>query len=329
MDLGTLYEAEGKTDAATNLFLSQADGATPASAIAADYCLGLMYVSGQGVPQDPSIGAKWVYKSAKRGHTAAQIEMGVLFFYGTGVPKNETNALWWFERAANGGSTAKMTALKTLAGCYCTVGRGGDAIATLQKLLESNPSDLDGLMTLTALQAWYGDDAAYESTRRDVMQLATGNADGVVADTCAKVYCLEPSTNLVLLDRALDAMQKVKSQRLNTPWMTWYYLSLGMVQYRLGRFAEAEQTFNLAEQTAGKFQDVPPAARFYRALCVFEQGRATEARQLFTQTEAQMTPYPQDPDKPVVGDKAASHDVVVTWLAYREAKSLIFGAESH
>jgi hypothetical protein len=135
---------------------------------------------------------------------------------------------------------------------------------------------------------------------------------------------LKPSTNVVLLARALDLARMGAQFRTGTPWLPWYQLSLGMVQYRLGEYADAEQNFSTAEQMAGKFQDVVPSARLYRAMCLFQQDHAAEARQLFTQTETQMTPLPKDSNRPVVDEKTASHDVIISWLAYREAKSLLY-----
>ena len=44
--------------------------------------------------------------------------------------------------------------------------------------------------------------------------------------------------------------------------------------------------------------------------------------------EAQMPSFPQDPQKPVIDGKAASHDVMIGWLAYKEAKSVLYGPES-
>jgi hypothetical protein len=98
-----------------------------------------------------------------------------------------------------------------------------------------------------------------------------------------------------------------------------------MVEYRSGQYDAAEQDLATAEQTAGKYSDVPPTARLFRAMCLFQQDKQAEARQLFAQAEAQMIPLPADPNKPVVAGRAASHDVVITWLAYREAKSLLGG----
>jgi hypothetical protein len=41
-----------------------------------------------------------------------------------------------------------------------------------------------------------------------------------------------------------------------------------------------------------------------------------------------MTPLPEDPRRPVVDGKTAPHDVIISWLAYREAKSLLDGTET-
>ena len=62
-------------------------------------------------------------------------------------------------------------------------------------------------------------------------------------------------------------------------------------------------------------------------MSLYQLGRTNEARALFSRAEAEMPPLPLDPQKPVIGGKAASHDVMVGWLAHNEAKSVLFGAE--
>jgi tetratricopeptide (TPR) repeat protein len=330
VNLGTLYESEGKTDEETNLYLSLAGGKS-ASAANADYRLGLMYVYGKGVPRKAVEGAQWVFKSASLGHIEAEIEMGILYFYGSGVPRDENMALGWFRRATMSGANSgmKAVALKTLAGCYCTAGQGSKAIDTLQKILDSNPSDADAALSMAVLQIWYEENDDYEATRHNVMLSARADAEASVAEIIAKTYCLEPSTNTSLLQKALDLAQRGVNLRTNTPWLSWQQLSLGMAQYRLGQYTDAENTLALAEQDAGKFTDVPPTARFYRAMCLYSENRVDEAHQLFSQTESQMTPYPRDPDKPVIGNKPASYDVIITWLAYREARTLLNSSASN
>jgi hypothetical protein len=36
-----------------------------------------------------------------------------------------------------------------------------------------------------------------------------------------------------------------------------------------------------------------------------------------------MIPFPQDENKPLFKGDTASHDVMISWLAYKEAKALI------
>jgi len=97
-----------------------------------------------------------------------------------------------------------------------------------------------------------------------------------------------------------------------------------MVEYRSGQYDAAIQDLAAAERTAGKHQDVLPTARLYRAMCLFKQNQVAEARQLFSQAETQMTPLPADPQKPFIQGKTASHDVIIGWLAYKEAKSVLY-----
>jgi tetratricopeptide (TPR) repeat protein len=324
VDYGTLLEEEGKTADATNFYLSQADGAS-VSAVTAQYHLGLMFLEGKGVVENDLEGAKWILQSANLGHTDAQIEMGILCFNGTGVPRDEAQALEWFKSAA---ATDAATATKTLANCYCAVGRVNEAISTLRNYSNSHSSDAFARLTLAAWQAWFGRTGGYEKTRQQFVKWAASNQEASPAQSAVKAYCLKPSTNAVLLAQALKIAQRGVEFQKGTPWLTWYQLALGMAQYRQGNYVEANDTLTAATRDAGKFQDVPPTASFYRVMCLFQLGRKDDARQLFTQAQAQMTPYPQDPNKPVVAGKAASHDVIIAWLAYREAKALLYDSET-
>lgn len=325
VDFGTLLEAEGKIVEATNLFLAQA-GNTSGSAASADYCLGQMYLQGTGVEKNPEEGASWMLQSALQGHSDAEIAMGVLYYQGTGVPRDEAQSMAWFKKAGAGN---EVTAMKALANCYCVAGHPAEALATLKSCSIKHPQDTDASLTLATWQAWFKKKDGYEATRQRILDLAADTPDATVAQSAAKAYCLKPSTNLVLLARALDLARMGAQFRIGTIWLPWYQLSLGMVEYRLGRYAEAETNFSTAEQIAGKFQDVVPTARLYRAMCLFQQGQTAEARALFSETETQMTPLPEDPKRPVIDGKAASHDVIISWLAYREAKALLYDPHVH
>jgi tetratricopeptide (TPR) repeat protein len=245
--------------------------------------------------------------------------MGVLFFNGTGAPKNESESLAWFHKAASDNAGA----IKTLANCYCAAGRAQEAIDTLRKFSTDHPRDHDASLTLAGWQLWFGKESGYEATRRRIMKSATGTDDAAVAQAAAKAWCLRPSSDPVLLSNALDFARFGVGLRKNTPWLPWYQLSLGMAQYRNGKYSDAEQTLVAAEQAAGNYQDLLPTARFFRTMCLFQEGQPTGARELFNQAQTEMTPLPQDPNVPVVDGKTASHDVIISWLAYQEAKSLL------
>jgi hypothetical protein len=54
----------------------------------AQYKLGRMYLSGDGVPKDAAEAAKWHTKAADQGFAAAVFALGVMYAEGEGVPKD-------------------------------------------------------------------------------------------------------------------------------------------------------------------------------------------------------------------------------------------------
>lgn len=65
--------------------------------------LGVMYVNGQGVPQDYDEAVKLFRLAAGQGHAGAQYNLGVRYGYGQGVPQNYTEAVKWYRLAADQG----------------------------------------------------------------------------------------------------------------------------------------------------------------------------------------------------------------------------------
>jgi TPR repeat protein len=68
---------------------------------AAQFTLGLMYVTGHGVQQDDAAAALWFRKAAEQG--LAQSNLGVLYRDGRGVTRDFTEASMWFRKAADQG----------------------------------------------------------------------------------------------------------------------------------------------------------------------------------------------------------------------------------
>ena len=62
----------------------------------AQYLLGLMYASGEGVLENDKEAVKWYRKAAEQGDAKAQYYLGVSYASGRGVLKNYTEAYAWF-----------------------------------------------------------------------------------------------------------------------------------------------------------------------------------------------------------------------------------------
>jgi len=76
---------------------------------AAQYDLGYMYASGQGVPKDFAEAAKWERLAAQQGERDAQNILGAMYSTGHGVPQDFVLAHMWFNLAAAQGDTGDDT----------------------------------------------------------------------------------------------------------------------------------------------------------------------------------------------------------------------------
>jgi tetratricopeptide (TPR) repeat protein len=213
--------------------------------------------------------------------------------------------------------------MNNLADSYYEAGRNGEAIALLAKSCRLDPKNTDASLTLAVWQTWSGQDADYEATRRRLLRQAEGTDQATTAERAAKVACLRPSTEAALRTKALSFAQRAFELGKGDPQLPWFYLALGLAQYRNGQYAAAERTLTIAEQTAADQQDIPGVARLYRAMSLFREDKLEEARKLLTQAEGQMPPFPKDETKPISDGRLASHDKMICWLAYKEAKALI------
>ena len=82
--------------------------------------LGLMYASGEGVPQDDAEAVKWFRLAAEQGDASGQSRLGIMYTDGKGVPQDFNEAAKWTRKAAEQGD-AHAQAL--LAGMYA-LGQG-------------------------------------------------------------------------------------------------------------------------------------------------------------------------------------------------------------
>ena len=66
----------------------------------AQFSLGVMYRTGEGVPQDYATAMRWYTKAAEQGLAEAQYNLGNMYVSGEGVPRDIVMAYMWFELAA-------------------------------------------------------------------------------------------------------------------------------------------------------------------------------------------------------------------------------------
>ena len=100
--------------------------------------LGVMYYSGEGVPQDFKEAVKWLRKAADQGHAWAQYTLGLMHYNGEGVPQDKvTTYAWWNIAAANGNATAKQW--KDIVAKKMTADQIAKADALSTAMLKKNP----------------------------------------------------------------------------------------------------------------------------------------------------------------------------------------------
>jgi len=81
----------------------------------AQFTLGTRYATGEDVPQDYGIAARWFQKAAEQGLVIAQDTLGNYYWAGRGVAKNITQAYYWSVLARMGGNEASRLRVSFLA----------------------------------------------------------------------------------------------------------------------------------------------------------------------------------------------------------------------
>jgi TPR repeat protein len=66
----------------------------------AQYYAGMIYLKGEGVPQNNTEAAKWLRLSADQGFSYAQFFLGLMYANGHGVPRNDAEAAKLYRFAA-------------------------------------------------------------------------------------------------------------------------------------------------------------------------------------------------------------------------------------
>ena len=70
----------------------------------AQYMVGLLYATGQGVSQDYKQAVAWYRKAADQGYASAQFNLGQRYYEGQGVTQDYSQAASWYRKAADQGN---------------------------------------------------------------------------------------------------------------------------------------------------------------------------------------------------------------------------------
>ena len=216
-------------------------------------------------------------------------------------------------------------ALNKLADSYSDAGRLDDALPFLTEASAHNPEDTVLSLKIAALAAWFGLDAEYTAACQRLSEQAMKSNDAEAAERAAKAYCLRPSSDANFCDERLKLAHRAADlgKTHTGPW--WFRMTLGMAEYRQGNQPAADMALGEAEQTANDVPVVQGTARLFLAMSLFRQGKKAQARQLFDKAEAQMKPLPSNKRSPL--NDGASHDDLILWLAYKEAKAMLIPPE--
>jgi serine/threonine protein kinase len=203
--------------------------------------------------------------------------------------------------------------LEKLERAYFTAGRWQDALQLKADYARWDPKDLNA--ELLVVQAWFDRDADYAASCRRLLKFAEGTMVPTTAERAAKACLLRPTTDRSVLESAHALARRSVELGAEHQFFGWFQLALGMAEFRLGNYRAADKALSAAERMA------PINSGFFRAMSLYRQGKAIEARRLFDTTAARMRSLPDDEQNPLAS--GASGDDMIVWLAYREAAAML------
>ncbi len=116
---GNAFASDGKFEEAAKWFRKAAEQGNAF----AQYNLGQLYRTGQGIPQGFSEAARWYRKAAEHGHVLAQYSLGLMHRMGQGVRQDFSEAERWFRKAAEQGHQGAQSNLGVMYGTGTAVSR--------------------------------------------------------------------------------------------------------------------------------------------------------------------------------------------------------------
>jgi serine/threonine protein kinase/tetratricopeptide (TPR) repeat protein len=179
-------------------------------------------------------------------------------------------------------------------------------------------------MRNAALEVWFGREAEHAALCRWLVPWAEAQQRFVLKGRAAAMVGLRPVADLQIRTTALALARQAATAAPANALIVWYRLTLGVAEYRLGHYPEAERILRSSEQDGP--HEWHPATRtgtskFFRAMMLFRQGQPDVARRLFAEAEAETPPLPEALEWTL--SEGADFDDLMVWLACKEARALI------
>jgi WD40 repeat protein/tetratricopeptide (TPR) repeat protein len=204
-------------------------------------------------------------------------------------------------------------------------GRTAEGLSILAAASASDPTDTLLMISVAALQAWFGKDAELAVTCRSALEYARSSTDPITAERAAKICSLRPSDDRTQRAAMLDLARTAVKLGKDHGYLPYFQMALGMAEYRSGNNTAAEEALRAAANAGRGHPHISSTSAFYLAMSLFRQGKEAEARRLATDAASRMRPLPADENHPLT-DRASADDLIL-WMAFKEAKALIpFGA---
>jgi hypothetical protein len=175
-------------------------------------------------------------------------------------------------------------------------------------------------LNTAALEAWFGQDKELAATCERTLKFLKDTKIPAMAERAAKICSLRPLDEKIH-QAALMLARRAVELGTGNEFEAYFQMALGMAEYRSGNYALADEALLAASQLGNDKYAVSCTSAFYRAMCLFRQGKEVEARKLAAEAIAKMKPLPANQQNPLVGN--ANADDLILWMASKETKELL------
>jgi len=196
-----------------------------------------------------------------------------------------------------------------------------DSLPALVEASTTDPSDTILTIRIAVLEAWFDRVKDLNATRERALKHAAGTTDVATAERTAKICFLGPPATPDQMKASLELARRAAEAGKDQPLRHYYWMALGMGEYRAGDHTAAEATLKKAGFEEPVNEHVYLTSAFYRAMALFRLGKKDDAKRMAEDAVKKMRPLPSDPARPFADGFNA--DDIAVFLAYKEAKDMI------